>query len=164
MVGLISDTHDNLGMIAKAIELFQGEGVDFVVHAGDWIAPFSARKFRVFSGRLFGSYGNNDGEVIGLSRAFLEMDATVKGEFTEFELDGERMAVMHGTYPAVVEAVVSSGRFSTVICGHSHVPVVEHKRDVLLVNPGEACGYLFGRSTIGILDTGERDAKIRELR
>ncbi len=163
-VGLISDTHDNLGMIDRAMELFDTKGVEVIVHAGDWVAPFSARKFEAFSGDLYGSYGNNDGEIIGLARAFREMGATVKGEFTEFELEGQRAAVIHGTYPRVVEAIVSSGVFPTIVSGHSHVPLVERKGEVLLVNPGEACGYLHGRSTVGILDTREHDATIYDLR
>jgi len=164
IVGLISDTHDNLPMVEKALKLFQRESVECVVHAGDWVAPFTARKFDVYAGKLYGSYGNNDGEVLGLSRIFKEMNAVVRGEFTEVELDGDRMAVIHGTYPSVVDAVVASARFPTVVSGHSHMPVIERKPDVLLVNPGEACGYLYGRATVAVLDTADRQTKIHELR
>jgi len=160
---LISDTHDNLTMIDRAINLFREENVEYVVHAGDWVAPFSARRFEEFRGRLAGSYGNNDGELIGLSRAFREMNMDVRGEFTEFEIQGEHLAVMHGTHPQVVRAVAASGKFPVVIYGHSHIPLIEHIGDVLLVNPGEACGYLYGRSTVGILDTRKWDAEILEL-
>ena len=162
-VGLISDTHDNLAMVERAFRVFEREGVESVVHAGDWVAPFTARRFQVYSGRLFGSYGNNDGEIIGLSRAFREMNAVVKGEFTEFELDGEKAVVIHGTYPPVLRAIVKSGEFPTIITGHTHVPTVEKQNDVLLVNPGEACGYLHERCTVGILDTSEREAEIHDL-
>jgi hypothetical protein len=40
-VGLISDTHDNLPQIEKAVAFFNDKGVDFVIHAGDFVAPFS---------------------------------------------------------------------------------------------------------------------------
>ncbi len=162
-VGLISDTHDHLGMVEKAFHLFEEEGVETLVHAGDWIAPFTARRFEPFGGRLFGAYGNNDGELMGLSRAFREMNAVVKGEMTEFELEGERAAVMHGTYPTLVDALSKSQSFRFIITGHSHVASVERVGEALLVNPGEACGYLHGRPTVGILDTCERDAIIHEL-
>ncbi len=162
-VGVISDTHDNLPLVDRALGFFQTSAVEYVVHAGDWIAPFTAKKFVAYEGKLFGAFGNNDGETLGLSRVFREMDAVVKGEFTQLELDGQRIAVMHGTYPAVVDAVARSARFDTVIFGHSHVPSVEQRGDVLLVNPGEACGYLFGHSTVAILDTGTSDARIHEL-
>ena len=48
------------------------------------------------------------------------------------------MAVIHGIYPPVVDALVRSGRFSTVIAGHSHTPLVEREGDVLMVNPVSA--------------------------
>jgi putative phosphoesterase len=162
-VGLISDTHDNLSMVERALLLFEREGVEAVIHAGDWVAPFTARKFQDFSGRLYGSYGNNDGEIIGLSRAFREMDMLVKGEFTEFDLDGEKAVVIHGVYPPVLRAIVRSGEFPTIITGHTHIPLIEKQGDVLLVNPGEACGYLYGRCTVGILDTHEKAVEIYDL-
>jgi putative phosphoesterase len=162
-VGLISDTHDNLSMVERALVIFKREGVEAIVHAGDWVAPFTVRKFQDFSGRLYGSYGNNDGEIIGLSRAFREMDAVVRGEFTEFELDGERAVVIHGTYPPVLRAITRSGEFPTIITGHTHIPLIEKQEGVLLVNPGEACGYLYGRCTVGILDTHEREVEIYDL-
>jgi hypothetical protein len=161
--GLISDTHDNQSKISRALELYQDEGVEAVIHAGDWVAPFSAKRFENYRGRLYGSYGNNDGEVIGLCKAFEEMEAMVKGEFTEFELDGEVMAVVHGTYPPVVEAIAESGRYPVLVYGHTHEPEVREIGDVLLVNPGEACGYLSGRSTVALLDTEEREAIIHEI-
>ena len=39
-IGVLSDSHDNVHMVAKAVELFNDEGVVLVVHAGDFIAPF----------------------------------------------------------------------------------------------------------------------------
>jgi putative phosphoesterase len=162
-VGLISDTHDHLGNVEIALDLFEREGVETLIHAGDWVAPFTVRKFDRFHGPLIGAFGNNDGEIIGLSRAFREMGATVRGEMTELELDGMRAAVIHGTYPTLVEALVKSQLFPIIITGHTHQSLVEHRDDVLLVNPGEACGYLHGRSTVGILDTEGPDAIIRDL-
>ena len=32
-LGIISDTHDNMPVIAKAVELFNDEKVDLVIHA-----------------------------------------------------------------------------------------------------------------------------------
>jgi putative phosphoesterase len=150
-------------MVEKAFAIFEREGVESVVHAGDWVAPFTAKRFQIYSGKLFGSYGNNDGEIIGLSRAFREMDGVVRGEFTEFELDGERATVIHGTYPPVLKAIAVSGEFPTIITGHTHIPLIEKRGEVLLVNPGEACGYLYGRCTVGILDTSEREVEIHDL-
>ena len=39
-IGVFSDSHDNVPMVKKAVELFNNEGVELVIHAGDFIAPF----------------------------------------------------------------------------------------------------------------------------
>ena len=164
LLGLISDTHDCLPAIDLALELFEDEGVEAVLHAGDWVAPFSAKRFKRYSGSLYGAYGNNDGERIGLSRAFREMEAVVKGEFTAAEIAGYKFAVMHGTNHETVEAVARSRIYPFVIYGHSHKASIERFGDVLVVNPGEACGYLTGRRTVGLLDVERKTATIRDLR
>ena len=40
LVGLISDTHDNLPMVEKAVKRLNEEKVGLVLHAGDYVAPF----------------------------------------------------------------------------------------------------------------------------
>jgi len=44
-----------------------------------------------------------------------------------------------------------------------HMTGVRKKGKVLIVNPGEVCGYLSGKSTMALLDTAKREAKIVEL-
>jgi len=51
-----------------------------------------------------------------------------------------------------------------VVHGHAHEAKVYRKGRTLIVNPGEACGYLTGRSTIALLDTSKLEVKIVELR
>jgi len=33
----------------------------------------------------------------------------------------------------------------------------------LVVNPGEVCGYLTGKATVGLLDTAKHEARIMEI-
>ena len=40
-VGVMSDSHDNIPNVKRAVALFNEIGVDLVVHAGDFIAPFA---------------------------------------------------------------------------------------------------------------------------
>ncbi|RLB07482.1 MAG: YfcE family phosphodiesterase, partial [Deltaproteobacteria bacterium] len=42
-IGLMADSHDHVPMIERACDLFNAEGVQMVIHAGDYIAPFSLR-------------------------------------------------------------------------------------------------------------------------
>jgi predicted phosphodiesterase len=40
---------------------------------------------------------------------------------------------------------------------------VYKRSKTLIVNPGEACGYLTGKSTVALLDTDKHKAEIIEL-
>ena len=50
-----------------------------------------------------------------------------------------------------------------VVFGHTHKPLVERRDGVLLVNPGEAGGWLRGKSTVALLDPAARTAEIVTL-
>ena len=45
-LGIMADTHENMPMVAKAIDLFNTEKVDLVLHAGDFISPITAKEFK----------------------------------------------------------------------------------------------------------------------
>ena len=68
LLGIIADTHDNLDAIENAVDIFNREKVDLVIHAGDFVAPFTVRKFRGLDCKFIGIFGNNDGEKEGLRK------------------------------------------------------------------------------------------------
>ena len=61
LIGIVSDTHDDLAAVEAAVSLFEREGVDAVVHCGDFVAPFSVTPFDADFG-FHAVRGNNDGE------------------------------------------------------------------------------------------------------
>ena len=44
-IGVISDTHDHLENISKAVTVFNNKNVDVLIHCGDYVSPFT---FNVF--------------------------------------------------------------------------------------------------------------------
>ncbi len=40
LIGVVSDTHDNLPLVEKAVKRLNEEKVNLVLHAGDYVAPF----------------------------------------------------------------------------------------------------------------------------
>jgi len=52
LIGLISDTHDNLPQIEKAINYLNTADVKLVLHAGDYCAPFTITKFKELTDSL----------------------------------------------------------------------------------------------------------------
>jgi putative phosphoesterase len=164
LIGLISDTHDNLPMIEKAISRLNEEKVELVLHAGDYVAPFVIPKFKALKCKLIGVFGNNDGDHELLRKRFSETtNCTIRGRFAEINVEGFVIALLHGDESELLNAVASHGGFDAVVHGHSHANVSMNMGKTLVVNPGEVCGYLTGKPTIGLLDTVKREARIANL-
>ena len=71
LIGIISDTHDNLPLITRAVRKFNRYQVDLVLHAGDYVSPFTIPCFKTLEARFIGVYGNNCAERELLKYKFL---------------------------------------------------------------------------------------------
>jgi len=164
LIGLISDTHDNLPMIERAVSRLNLEKVALVLHAGDYVAPFVIQKFKALNCKLIGVFGNNDGDHELLRKRFSETEnCTIRGRFAEINAEGFLIALLHGDETELLNAVATHGGFNAVVHGHSHANVSMNMGKTLVINPGEVCGYLTGKSTLALLDTSKREAKIVNL-
>jgi uncharacterized protein len=164
LIGLISDTHDNLPLVEKAVKRLNEEKVELVLHAGDYTSPFVIAKFKVLNCRLIGVFGNNDGDHELLKKRFNEtVNCEVRGRFAEIDADGFKIALLHGDERELQNALVDCSGFDCIVSGHTHISVNKAKGKTLVVCPGEVCGYLYGKSTLALLDTAKREAKIIEI-
>ena len=164
LIGLISDTHDNLPMVEKAIQRLNNEKAELVLHAGDFTSPFTIPKFKALNCKLIGVFGNNDGDHELLRKRFGETsNCEIRGRFAEIDANGIKIALLHGDETELQNALVNCGGFDAVVSGHTHVSVNKAKGKTLVICPGEVCGYLYQKPTIALLDTVKREAKIIEI-
>lgn len=164
LIGAISDTHDNLPLIEKAVQILNQQKVGLVLHAGDYVAGFVVPKLEKLNCPLIGVFGNNDGDQELIKKRFSEtINCTIHDRFTQTTIEGYRIALLHGNETELLNAIIDSGYFDAVIHGHSHNSGIEQKGKTLSVNPGELCGYLTGKPTLAILDTVTRQARIIDL-
>ena len=164
LAGLMADTHDRLPMVEKAVRKFNEEGVELVLHAGDYVAPFVIPRFRELKAKLVGVFGNNDGDRELLKRRFSEYEGMeLRGNFAELRVNGRKIALMHGSEEELLRALIESQNFDVVVHGHTHKAEIYRKGKTLVVNPGEVCGYLTAKSTIALLNIEKLEAKIVEL-
>ncbi|MGB5089822.1 MAG: metallophosphoesterase family protein [Nitrososphaeraceae archaeon] len=77
-IGIISDTHDNIENIQKAVKEFNNRQVEIVLHAGDFVSPIAVESFAGI--KLVGILGNNDTDIPGLTSAFNKIHGELKGE------------------------------------------------------------------------------------
>jgi len=164
LIGAISDTHDNLPQIEKAVKYLNDKKVGLVLHAGDYVAGFVIPKFSQLNCKFIGVFGNNDGDHELLKRRFSETtNCTLHDQFASLEIEGFRIALLHGEEAELLNSIVNCGYFKAVVHGHSHNKSIEMKGKTLVINPGELCGYLTGKPTVALLDTVKQEAKIVEL-
>lgn len=149
MIGIMSDSHDNLDAIKKAVEFFNNAEVDLVIHAGDLISPFTAKEFRNLKCGFKAVFGNNDGEKDGLR--YFYKDMCFPDSLIELEVQNRKISVNHGTNETIIDALVKSGKYDIVIRGHTHKLEIKEGK-CMMINPGETCGYLSGKKTVVLLD------------
>ncbi len=147
LIGIISDTHDNMPQIKKAVDLFHERKVEHVIHAGDFTSPFTFRIFKNLACGFTGIFGNNDGDKLLLNKM---SGGRVFNQPHIFELAGKKIVVMHEHH--LVDALSDSGHYDIIIYGHTHKPEIKKVKDTFVINPGEAGSWLYGKSTIAVAD------------
>lgn len=152
-IGLISDTHDRLPFIEKAIKKMNEEKVNLVLHAGDYSAPFAAPRFKPLKAKMIGVFGNNDAERDLLRRNFEKIGVEIRGRFAEIQAEGLKIALLHGEDEELLNSLLGTGSFDVIVYGHTHRSEIQKKEGTLVINPGEACGYLSGKATLALLET-----------
>lgn len=154
IVGLISDSHDNVPHIKQAVEIFKREEVALVLHAGDFCSPFCIPPFEGLD--LRGVFGNNDGDHYLILQKFNEIDAAHLGTFGEVEINSKKIALYHGTDAPITSALEQCGNYDVVVSGHTHEKKIELVGNTLSINPGTAHGF-DGEATIALLDVNAMD-------
>jgi putative phosphoesterase len=160
-VGVMADSHDRVPAIAELLRRMAAGGVGLVLHAGDYCSPFALEPFRALNMALAGVFGNNDGDREGI-KSFAAMG--VGGELYEsphsVELDGKRVLIVHELSEATVRSVE---HHALVVHGYTHRREMRKRGDALILNPGEACGWIHGTPTAAIVDLDSLAIEFLEL-
>ncbi len=155
LVGIMSDSHDNLPMIRRAVTVLTDARVECLIHAGDFIAPFALKEVLKFDGPIHAVLGNNDGEVAGLTGLLGDLSRGPR----RIELGGKTFVIVHDETRLTVADLAS---VDVVVVGHTHEV---HLRDgtPLVINPGECSGWLKGACTVATIDTETLSTEIINL-
>ena len=168
IIGVMSDTHDNLEKIDKAVEVLNERRVGIVVHCGDYIAPFVIKRLGDLNSKLIGVFGNNDGDKKLLLKFASDYGFEIHNQPHEIELGGKKLLLLHGlggvkTTKTIVRAIAQSGEYDVVLYGHTHQSEIVRVGETLVLNPGEVFGMLYGKSTLALLDLEKLEVKLIEL-
>ena len=164
LVGIISDTHDNIFLIDEAVRLLNERSVSLVLHAGDYVSQFTVSHFKPLNARLVGVFGNNCAERRVLLDRFKEINMDVSGFFAEVKYDNLKIALLHGHDVALLNSLINSGAYDVVVYGHTHEAKVQRVGGTLVINPGEVCGYVTGNRTLAVLDTNSLKVEMVKIK
>ena len=156
-LGIMSDSHDNMPKISSAVDVFNREQVDLVVHAGDFVAPFTGKPLDKLDMPFVAVFGNNDGEVLGLAKRF---EGKIHKAPHQLVFGEKKLLVCHE--PIALSMLKTGTAFDAIIYGHTHQIDIQ-KSNTLIINPGETCGWLSGRCTVAVWDVSQNEIRIIDI-
>lgn len=160
-VGILSDTHDRVPAIAELVQRLVAGGASLLMHAGDYCSPFALAPVNDANVPLLGVFGRNDGDHEGLAAVAAQGVGTELYESPHsFEVAGKQILIVHDLVD-VSHRSVEQHQF--VFHGSTHQAEMKTRGDTLLLNPGEACGWLYGSCTAALLDLDTREVEIIKL-
>ncbi len=161
LIGLISDTHDQLQATREAAETFRRLGVRLVLHAGDVKRPGTLRLLAGFD--LWLALGNGDrdpqlvvtaSELFGVGRA---------DDYHLLTLANRQVALVHGHQTWLLNDLIHSARYDYVIHGHTHIPRDAWVGRTRVLNPGALGGRNFIGRSFATLDLNNGDFTLYPL-
>lgn len=133
LLGVVSDTHGNIGRTSQAVELLQARGVEAVLHCGDVGCPGIVEQFAAWPTHFV--TGNCDARE-DLGTDVLAASQHWHGLFGEITLANRRIALLHSHVPGKLAECAESGQYDLVCYGHTHRYETHRVGDTVILNPG----------------------------
>ncbi len=142
---IMSDSHDNSGLMLAAVEDAKARGAEAILHCGDVVAPHTLKKLLKVGLPIHAIHGNNAGDLFMMHRVAHESNGLLHyyGQDAGIVLGGRNIFIVH--YPHYARALATTGDWDVVCCGHDHraeimnLPTIKGGH-TLLVNPGTVGG------------------------
>jgi putative phosphoesterase len=133
-IGIVSDTHSRHATVETVVKLLRQRGVYCVLHCGDIEDAETVWLFEDLTTHFV--FGNCDTERASLRQAIYGSGASLQEPFGNLELDGHKIAWIHGDDKRLLEDIENSGHFEFLFYGHSHHAEQHRTGPTLVVNPG----------------------------
>tara|TARA_B100001250_G_scaffold65148_1_gene51631 strand:- start:49364 stop:49855 length:492 start_codon:yes stop_codon:yes gene_type:complete len=151
LVGVVSDTHNNINNIKSIIDIFNNEKVDLVIHTGDISKPNTLKIFSDLNCPMMGVFGNNDRIESGLEEVCREYNFNFKEPPLSVLVENRNIVVFHE--PEIINEYINKHEnIDLIIHGHTHRYREEEIEGIIYFNPGESAGSLKGKNALGIIN------------
>jgi putative phosphoesterase len=161
LLGILSDTHNNLTNLRTALDILRREQVSTLIHCGDLTDVEAALQLAEF--RVIFTFGNGDLTANEIRQNLLYFRSDNDSSLSYLgELDGVKIAATHGHLHGALENLIQSGQYAYVFHGHSHQRRDDQVGFTRVINPGALGGLKREARSFAILDlnTGKLDFQL----
>lgn len=154
-LAVISDVHDNLINLTKALGYIKNNHVDYLICTGDLQSLEAWAELNKLSIPVFAAKGNAD-DGLDLS---IFTNIQVWQSFGEIELLGKKILFSH--YPEVIKKILvqKPNYYQLALHGHSHQPWEEFFQGTKILNPGNVANVRYA-PTFAIIDLDDLKAQL----
>ena len=160
-LGVVSDTHDRVSNVERIVDRFLDEGVDAVVHTGDFTSPSTLQRFARLQVPLYGVLGNNDHDRDGLVSTAAALGMELAETTLELDIAGRSVFVVHDPEEVDLGGLCAgAGPPDLVLHGHTHRYRWERCGAAWIFNPGECAGTVAGLGAVGVIELGRLQSSL----
>jgi putative phosphoesterase len=132
-IAIVSDTHSRYATVEAALQLIEAKKVGLILHCGD---IEDAETVWLFPGNTHFVFGNCDTERASLRQAMYGIGATLHEPFGKLDLDGVKVAFLHGDDRELLTDLEQSEKYDYLFHGHTHIAAERRTGPTRVINPG----------------------------
>jgi putative phosphoesterase len=158
-IAILSDTHNSYATIGRALDLIAKRSCGLILHCGDIEDAATVQLFQGLPAHFV--FGNCDHDRNELRRAMAETKTTLHEPFGDLEIEGLKLAWIHGDDHRLIKDIERSEHFDFLFYGHTHHAGEYQAGPTRVVNPGAL--YRAKVKTFVVLDSATRKLETVEV-
>jgi hypothetical protein len=133
-IGIISDTHNHISAVERALQILREEDIHTVLHCGDVCTAAILRKMRDFN--VWVAEGNMDRPMDLRSAAAHILGRGRLARVHRLTLGGLGVGLLHGDERHRLQTLIETGGLAYVFHGHTHRRNDRQVGRTRVINPG----------------------------
>ena len=158
MIGIISDTHEQVEWIQKAVHIFKEKKVEFVIHCGDLISAGMINYFKDL--KVIFVLGNNNCNQESYDSMTEKYGFEKITQTKKFKYKDKTFFVCHGDDKDILGHATKNEEYDYILTGHTHEARDLRVNGKRIINPGSLLGH---PKTIALLDIEQDNLEFIDL-